>query len=185
MLKNLVKSLILTEDPMAESTEENAAKVKGRVVTTLPKAKEARSLAERCITIAKKGLQAEEAAKQYATDAERNSDEWQSWRKSDRWQKWADAIAPAVAARRRVVQLLSERGDRRFRGDKRVVRILFEDIAPRYKDRSGGYTRVVQLADRRLGDAGKQAILEFVGVHDRVTAKAEAPAFEEEGSEAE
>lgn len=40
--------------------------------------------------------------------------------------------------------------------------ILFEKIAPVFKDRSGGYTRIVKLAAARRGDAGEQAILEWV-----------------------
>ena len=83
-----------------------------------------------------------------------------------------------VAARRRVLRLL---------GDKRAVRILFDDVAPRFADRPGGYTRILKLATPRLGDAGPRAILEFVGQHDRVTQRATRPAFEDEaeGSETE
>ncbi len=77
-----------------------------------------------------------------------------------------------MAARRRALRLL---------GDKQAVRILFEEIAPRFADRDGGYTRVLRLAKPRLGDAGTRAILEFVGVRDRVTQRALAPRFEAAG----
>ena len=93
------------------------------------------------------------------------------WRKSDDWQKWANARAPVVAARRRVVQLI---------GDKEAAKILFDTIAERYVDRPGGYTRILRLATPRLGDAGTRAILELVGKNDRVKRSAEKPAFEEE-----
>ena len=178
LYKNMVKNLFLTEDPDAEGSP-GAAKVKGRVVTTLAKAKEVRGLAEKCITIACKGLAAEEKAAEFGTDAEPQTPEWETWRKSDQWRKWANAMAPAVTARRRIVQLLSERGHRLAKGDKRVVRILFEEIAPRYRERPGGYTRVVRLATPRLGDAGTRAILELVGVRDRVTETAPAPSFDD------
>ncbi len=60
------------------------------------------------------------------------------------------------------------------------MRILFDEVAPRFADRPGGYTRVLRLAKPRLGDAGIRAILEFVGVHDRKRRKAARPAFESE-----
>jgi large subunit ribosomal protein L17 len=74
-----------------------------------------------------------------------------------------------VNARRRALVLL---------GDKQAVKILFNDIAPRFADRDGGYTRILRLAKPRLGDNGTRAILEFVGVRDRVSQRSEAPAFE-------
>ena len=52
------------------------------------------------------------------------------------------------------------------------------EIAPRFEDRPGGYTRILKLAKPRLGDAGTRAILEFVGRNDRVRRRAERPAFE-------
>jgi large subunit ribosomal protein L17 len=45
---------------------------------------------------------------------------------------------------------------------KDVVKILFDDIAPQFKDRNGGYTRVVKLG-QRMGDGAHVAILELVG----------------------
>ena len=39
---------------------------------------------------------------------------------------------------------------------------LYYDIAPRYKDRKGGYLRILKLAVRRKRDATKQALIEFV-----------------------
>lgn len=186
MLRNLVASLFLTErdedfyEGLVQAdgkTPVSAPVRKGRVVTTHEKAKEARSLVDRCITIAKRSLKHQEAASQYATDAERNSDEWKSWRQSDNWQKWNSAMAPVVAARRRVFALLR---------DAEAVAILFDEIAPRYADRPGGYTRVLRLAMPRLGDAGTRAILELVGENDRVAAAAHEPAFgdDDDGQEA-
>lgn len=46
--------------------------------------------------------------------------------------------------------------------DQTVVQKLFDEIALRYQDRPGGYTRIIQLAERRIGDAGKQVILQLV-----------------------
>lgn len=63
------------------------------------------------------------------------------------------------------------------------MRILFEEVAPRFVDRNGGYTRVLRLAKPRLGDAGTRAILEFVGRNDRVSKKVARPSFESDVSE--
>lgn len=167
LLRSLASALILTEGDYADS--DNEPKVKGRIVTTLPKAKEVRPLVERCVAIACRALPQQKAAAEFASSAPRNSEPWRQWRQSQQWHQWAEAIAPVIAARRRVLQLL---------GSKQAVRILFEEIAPRFEDRNGGYTRVLRLAKPRLGDAGAKAILEFVGVRDRVAAKAPRPAFE-------
>ena len=153
LLRNLASALMLTSKKV-DADEPGAAKVPGRILTTLAKAKEVRPLVERCVTIAKHGLTAAGQARQFGTSAERDSAAWKQWRTSAQWQDWARAMAPAVKARRRVIQLL---------GDKKAARIVFEEIAPRFVDRPGGYTRILKLATPRLGDAGPRAILEFVG----------------------
>jgi large subunit ribosomal protein L17 len=60
--------------------------------------------------------------------------------------------ARMVAARRLAAARLSDAG---------AVKKLFDDIAPRFKDRPGGYTRVVKLGLRK-GDAAEMVILELV-----------------------
>lgn len=177
MLRNMASSLFLTERDA--ELDDNEPKVKGRIVTTMPKAKEVRPLVERCITIARRSLPHTAAANEFATQAERGTDAWKNWRTSDDYRQWNSKVAPVVAARRRVLRLL---------GDKDAVRIVFEEIAPRFEDRPGGYTRIMKLAKPRLGDAGTRVILEFVGVRDRVAAKSTKPSFggsEESGSSSE
>lgn len=172
LLRSLASALFLTERDA--EFDPNPPKVKGRIVTTVTKAKEVRPLVEKCITIAKKSLLAEEAAREHGTTAERNSNEWKAWREGPKWKAWNAAIAPSIAGRRRCVQLL---------GDKAAVRALFDEVAGRFADRPGGYTRIVRLAKPRLGDAGTRAILELVGVRDRVVQRSQKPAFDDAPSE--
>ncbi|NPB07849.1 MAG: 50S ribosomal protein L17 [Aquificae bacterium] len=46
--------------------------------------------------------------------------------------------------------------------DKEAVRKLFEEIAPRFEDRKGGYVRILKLPFRRIGDGAEMAIIEWV-----------------------
>ncbi len=170
LLRSLASALILTEAEY-EDDDKNKPKAKGRIVTTIQKAKEVRPLVERCVTIAVRALPQLEAAAQLESGGERNSEEWKKWRHGSGWAEWNRTVAPVIAARRRTLQLL---------GSKRAVQVLFSEIAPRFTDRPGGYTRVLRLAKPRLGDAGVRAILEFVGTHDRKRRKAARPAFETE-----
>jgi len=169
LLRNLASALILTERD-AEG-EDGKPKVKGRIVTTLPKAKEVRPLVEKCMTIACRAVPQMEAAAKLNTTAPRFSEKWRAWRSSAQWREWSQTVAPVVAARRRVLRLL---------GSKRAVKILFDELAERFAARRGGYTRILRLAKPRLGDAGTRAILEFVGVHDRQRKKAPKPSIETE-----
>lgn len=182
LFRNLMTALILTERDEfyyeglldADGKPVKPPAHPGRIITTIQKAKEVKPMVDRLITIAKKSMPHQETADQFATQAERNSSEWKTWRESENYKKWVDAIAPVVNARRRAFAILR---------DKEAVQILFDEIAPRFVDRQGGYTRVLRLATPRLGDNGTRAILEFVGRFDRVLAKkssSSAPTFEDQ-----
>jgi large subunit ribosomal protein L17 len=72
-----------------------------------------------------------------------------------------------LAARRHVVSLLRDRAmvdkeDPDQLAELSVVQKLFSEIAPRYANRPGGYTRIIHIADRRIGDAGRQCVLQLV-----------------------
>ncbi|MFN9156267.1 MAG: L17 family ribosomal protein, partial [Planctomyces sp.] len=79
--------------------------------------------------------------------------------------------APALAVRRRAFSALR---------DEKAMDILVGELSERFAEREGGYTRIVRLAKVRLGDAGEQASIEFVGDRDRPSkrAKRAAPSVE-------
>jgi len=59
--------------------------------------------------------------------------------------------------------------------DPSATKKLFDVLGPRFKDRPGGYCRILKLSKRRLGDRGERAILEFV---ERTPKQVEEPAEE-------
>lgn len=85
----------------------------GRIETTLAKAKETKRMADKMITLGKRG---------------------------------------DLHARRQALAYIY---------DEDVVKKLFDEIAPKYADRNGGYTRVLRVGPRR-GDGAEMAIVELV-----------------------
>jgi large subunit ribosomal protein L17 len=85
----------------------------GKIETTITRAKETSKLAEKMITLAKRG---------------------------------------DLHARRQVLSFVTEEA---------VVRNLFDNVAPKYSERHGGYTRILKLGPRR-GDGAEVVILELV-----------------------
>jgi large subunit ribosomal protein L17 len=83
--------------------------------------------------------------------------------------KTSEAKAKAVKPEVEQLITLAKRGDLHARrqalatlhNDKFVVHKLFEEVAPRYSERPGGYTRIVKLGPR-LGDAAEMVYLELV-----------------------
>jgi large subunit ribosomal protein L17 len=109
---------------------------------------------------------------------------------------------PKAKDLRRVIERLITKGkggtlhDRRnvfsFLRQDEPVKKLFENIAPRFKDRQGGYTRILKLAETRRGDAADVAIIEFVDYvrptetskEDKKKARSEAKAKAKEEAKA-
>ena len=76
-----------------------------------------------------------------------------------------------LAARRRAIALLGNRdiiadedGEPVRKGT--VVGKLFSELGPRYLDRAGGYTRIIRLSLKRLGDNGQLVLLQLVGADE-------------------
>lgn len=143
----------------------------GQITTTLPKAKTLRPFFEKLVTLAVKTrkLTAENDTAG-ALRARRRVGKILGDRgmipKAHR-----DAYASMPDAQRaRTMRMPS---GRRFRTGEPKGRLVFtaesvthrliETIAPRYEDRSGGYTRLVRLSKRRLGDCSPLAVLQLIG----------------------
>ncbi len=73
-----------------------------------------------------------------------------------------------LAARRQAIALLGNRDIIDYEDGKpikkgTIVGKLFSELGPRYLDRPGGYTRIIRLSLRRLGDNGRLVLLQLVG----------------------
>lgn len=113
----------------------------GQITTTVPKAKSVKPFVEKLITAARRG---------------------------------------DLASRRRVLARLGDRiivthaDDPAVTRNKygeviagpRLVKKLFDEIAPRYADRAGGYTRIVRLGKHRIGDGSDLCVLQLVSDED-------------------
>lgn len=81
-----------------------------------------------------------------------------------------------LPARRRAIALLNNRAiyaeeDGKMVKKGTVVGKLFSEIGPRYLDRPGGYTRIIKLPKRRLGDGGELVLLQLVGTGQETESK--------------
>ena len=90
-------------------------------------------------------------------------------------------------ARRLVISRLNDRlmadpNDKEMLADDTVVQKLFKEVGPHFKDRNGGYTRIVRTSEWRIGDAGDIAIVQLVGLGKVQT---RAPAKGKKGKEKE
>lgn len=68
---------------------------------------------------------------------------------------------PTLANRRMVAGYLRKLTVNTKGEEKELLKYLFDTIAPKYKDRNGGYTRIIRLP-RRQGDSTRMAIIELV-----------------------
>ena len=73
---------------------------------------------------------------------------------------------------RRVTALMNDRRlvdkEQEFTGQN-VVQKLFDEVAPRFVDRQGGYTRIIKLSDYRIGDGGSLVLLQLLSEESKPT----------------
>ena len=67
----------------------------------------------------------------------------------------------------------------RILGDEGLVKKLFDEIAPNFKERPGGYLRILRTSRRRLGDQASQVLLGFVGKSSPAPASSTGTAAED------
>ncbi len=142
----------------------------GEVRTTVIKAKEVRAMADRLITLAIDGsLAARQRAEALMQDRALIPAEHQ-----EDYDRMSDAKRDKVIRSRsgRRYRAATTRPGLKFTAQS-VLHKLFAEIGPAMKKRneqnhcSGGYTRIIKLADRRLGDGGQLAILQLVSDDDQ------------------
>ncbi len=127
----------------------------GQITTTIPRAKAVKPLVEKLITTAKKGNAAKEAKDKLA---------------------YRRRIIQAIGNPFLIDRDLKDYKPKELKADgiivnkyhelqdaPRVVKKIFDDIAPAMADRNGGYTRIVKLAKHRIGDGGSLCVLMLVG----------------------
>lgn len=81
-----------------------------------------------------------------------------------------------LPARRQAIRMLNDRAIYKEEDDGpvkvgTVIGKLFSEIGPRYLDRNGGYTRIIRLAKRRLGDGGQLVLLQLVEQGEKAKTK--------------
>jgi len=142
----------------------------GQITTTIPKAKALQPFVERIVTKAKKG------------DLHSRRQVISMLGGDRRAFAWSHIPGDATEDERQSVEELRERAEVFFdlpeadeiernrygelRKAPRLVRHIFENVAPRFDDREGGYTRIVKLGYHRLGDAGELCVIQFCGAEE-------------------
>lgn len=146
----------------------------GRITTTVPKAKELKSIADSLISLAikekdnfemvdvkivkakldNKGNKVTEIAKS------KNGKEYLKIVKEEVVEKRQKDLPTRLSARRKMMKKLNKVKDEKGKNIDLPAK-LFNEIAPKYKDRVGGYTRIIK-ADNRRGDSAQMAIIELI-----------------------
>lgn len=104
----------------------------GQITTTLPKAKAVQPFVEKLITLARRG------------------------------DLHSRRLALSELNDRQLIKVVKGGAEAEEVEDKTLIQKLFDQIAPRYKDRPGGYTRIIKLGTHRIGDGSDLVVLQLV-----------------------
>ena len=150
----------------------------GKIVTTEAKAKEVKKIAEKLITLAVKEKDNFETVKVTAKVARKDKDgkrvkevvDGKKVTVYDEVEKEIKKDMPSrLHARRQMLQVLypvkedptANAGKKKGTKEVDMAAKLFDEIAPKYADRKGGYTRIVKIGQRK-GDGAMEVLLELV-----------------------
>jgi large subunit ribosomal protein L17 len=142
----------------------------GQVVTTVPKAKAVQPMVEKIVTLAKRGDLHARRLVVAKLGGDRRGFDWlylpkgasdqekeQVQKLRDHASQFFDVPESSAVERNRYGEL---------RTSPKLVRHIFEHVAPRFRDRPGGYTRIVKLGKARVGDGSELCVLQFVGAEE-------------------
>lgn len=139
----------------------------GQIVTTVTKAKAVKSMVEKIVTLAKRGDLHARRLVIAKLGRDRMSFDWLYLPKNATEEEKAHVEGlKARAAQFFDVPESSEVERNRYgelRKSPKLVKHIFSNVAPRFKDRAGGYTRIVKLGKHRIGDGSELALIQFVG----------------------
>ena len=139
----------------------------GQITTTVPKAKALQPFVEKIITRARTNDLASRRIVASTLGGDRNAFAWTYIAKNA-----SEAEREAIEEQRDFTEGFfdipsSDQVERNRYGELRkapkLVKHIFENVAPRFEDRPGGYTRIVRLGRHRLGDAAELCVIQFVG----------------------
>ena len=142
----------------------------GQVVTTIPKAKAVQPMVEKIITLAKRGDLHARRLVLSKLGGDIKAFDWLYLPKgaSDPEKEAVQKLRDHAAQFFDVPESSSVERNRygELRSAPKLVKHIFENIAPRFQDRAGGYTRIVKLGRHRVGDGTELCVIQFVGAEE-------------------
>lgn len=139
----------------------------GQITTTIQRAKAMQPMVEKIVTLAKRGDVHSRRLVAAKLGRDRKAFDWifVGKRDSEEERGHVNGMRERAEAFFNIPDSSTVEKDRYgdIRKSPRLVKHIFENVAPRFKDRAGGYTRIVKLGRFRVGDAGELCIIQFVG----------------------